>query len=146
MTWVFSNTRRPKENGFYKTVDSIGTEKYCFFINEHWESDTGHPIVKWLDESEIKKPQLKLPIEELLAIGFKKQTTIEDELNPARDYYEILCVNGCFYCNPNEEQYRWYQKIVIGKYSNDIHLNIEELPELYMILQCFRVPFNVIIK
>ena len=90
--------------------------------------------------------QLKLSIDELLAIGFKKQTTIADEMNPARYFYEILCVNGCFYCNPDEEQYRWYHKTVIGKYANDNHLNIEKLPELYMILQCFRVPFNLIIK
>ena len=90
------------------------------------------------------KPQLQIPIEELLAIGFQKQTSVADELNPERSYYEIRCFNGCFYCNPDYEKYKWYQKIVIDKYSNDINLNITSKPELFLLLNCFNVKFNLI--
>lgn len=143
MNWIESKVCEPKKDGYYKTINYIGKEECHFFKNGIWESET--PILKWLDESESEKHQLKLQHDTLISIGFDKKTTVADEDNPSRDFYEIPCVNGFFYYNPNEEQYKWYQKVVIGDYSNHILLNIEELEELYIILQCFRVNFNLII-
>uniref|UniRef100_A0A6H2A5W1 Uncharacterized protein n=1 Tax=viral metagenome TaxID=1070528 RepID=A0A6H2A5W1_9ZZZZ len=78
--------------------------------------------------------QLKLTIKHLLKIGFIKNTY----------YYEIPCLNGYFCYNQNESIYKWYQKIVIGNGANHIHLNIESLPELFTILSCFCVNYNMV--
>jgi len=91
--------------------------------------------------------QLKLISDELLKIGFEKK--IINEPNPynsnifrERIIYEISCINGCFYYNENESEYRWYLKTIIGVGANYIHLNIEKREELFLLLLCFRVKFN----
>lgn len=91
--------------------------------------------------------QLELSSDELLEIGFKKKVINEpNPYNPTiskeRVIYEIPCINGCFYYNENEPEYRWYHKTIIGDASNHIQLNIEKKEELFLLLLCFRVNFN----
>ncbi len=81
--------------------------------------------------------QLKLTNKELLEIGFKRCKSKE---------YEIKTLNGYFYYNPNEEIYTWYHKTIIGKTSNNINLDICKKAELYVLLQCFKVKFNIILN
>lgn len=91
--------------------------------------------------------QLKLTKEELLEIGFIENNypASEDEFSSEKTTFEIPCLNGCFYYNPNEENKVWYQKIVIGDYSNHINLDITSRPVLYNVLDAFKVKFNLII-
>lgn len=89
--------------------------------------------------------QLQLPTEKLLKIGFEKKIyRYMDIYSKKRKkvIYEIPCVNGCFYYNEKETEYKWYQRITIGNHHNYIHLNIEKIEELYTVLLCFNVKFN----
>ncbi len=54
----------------------------------------------------------------------------------------IPFVNGLFYYNPKEIKYKWYQRIIIGEYANDIHLTINNAPELYTLLSIFNCKYN----
>lgn len=89
--------------------------------------------------------QLQLPTEKLLEIGFEKKIYKSNSIynKPYKDIvYEIPCINGCFYYNERETEYKWYQKIILEKRVNYIPLNIEKLEELYMVLLIFKVKFN----
>uniref|UniRef100_A0A6H1ZRL0 Uncharacterized protein n=1 Tax=viral metagenome TaxID=1070528 RepID=A0A6H1ZRL0_9ZZZZ len=87
--------------------------------------------------------QLKLTAKHLSKIGFTKRI-YKHGMNLENIVYEIPCLNGCFYYNKNQSIYRWYQKIVIGENANHINLNIKSLPELFMILSCFRIKYNLV--
>lgn len=80
--------------------------------------------------------QLTLTKKQLRDIGFKRTRVA---------YYEIACLNGVFYCNCNQPIYKWYQKIIIGELANFIHLDISSLPQLFSLLQSFRIKFNLVI-
>jgi len=91
--------------------------------------------------------QLELTKNELLIIGFKEKTINESNLydstiSKERIIFEIPCINGCFYYNKMETEYKWYHKTIIGNTANYIHLNIEKKEELFLLLLCFRVKFN----
>ncbi len=91
--------------------------------------------------------QLELPISDLLAMGFTRKdcpdsVDLEGNFYRAITIYFIPCLNGIFYYNQSELEYRWYQKIVICEFSNDIHLDITTKPALISLLQIFRVKFN----
>lgn len=91
--------------------------------------------------------QLKLSTQQLFDIGFVKVThTVNDKnLNKVeRSTFEINCLNGCFYYNPDEEEKVWYQRITIGDCSNHINLDIQKLPELFVILSTFKIPHKLI--
>ena len=88
--------------------------------------------------------QLKLSIDDLLKIGFTKRVYPEfreaDVFRPEQTLYEIECLNGCFYCDPTQEVYRWYQRITIGDVSNHINLDITHISQLFVIFVVFKVP------
>lgn len=86
--------------------------------------------------------QLSLTKGRLNEIGFTKKTYPANDMNPERTTYEIETINGCFYYNETDKIYRWYHKTVIGEAANLVHLNIESLPELFMVLTCFRAKYN----
>jgi len=88
--------------------------------------------------------QLKLTNKELLEIGFKKNKSISDEMNEERVFFNIPTLNGHFYYNQNENKYTWYHKTIIGEVANDVHLDISKKPELFTLLSCFNVKFNLI--
>ena len=52
MKWIISNHRRPDSDGFYFTEDSEGARSATHFDNGTWRSDTGHPVAKWIDETD----------------------------------------------------------------------------------------------
>ena len=87
--------------------------------------------------------QLQLTENELLEIGFKKRVSKANKMNPSKAFFKIPTVNGCFYFNPNKKVYVWYHKTVIGNTSNYIHLDITSKPELFTLLSCFKVKFNL---
>lgn len=88
--------------------------------------------------------QLKLTKKELRKIGFTKKIYPGDDYSPIeRITYEIETINGCFYYNMDDDKYRWYHKTIFEERSNHIHLNIERLPELFMVLSCFKVKYNL---
>lgn len=89
--------------------------------------------------------QLKLKNSELLKIGFEKYKTNSDELNPSRNCFKIETLNGYFYYNPDEKDYVWYHKTIIGDVSNYVHLDITERPELFVLLSCFRAKYNLVL-
>lgn len=91
--------------------------------------------------------QLELTPDELFEIGFEKKIIDEPDpydstLSKKRIIYEIPCLNGCFYYNDMDTEYKWYYKTVIGETANYIHLNIERKTELFLLLLFFRVKFN----
>jgi len=96
-------------------------------------------------ETKIKTmEQLQLTESELLEIGFKKNKSISDEMNEERVFFKIPTLNGYFYYNQNENKYTWYHKTIIGEVANDVHLDISKKPELFILLSCFNVKFNLI--
>lgn len=88
--------------------------------------------------------QLNLTKKELKNIGFKEYKGKGDETNTARTYFKIETINGYFYYNPEEIEYKWYHKTIIGDIANSVHLDIRNTIELYVTLQCFKVKFNLI--
>ena len=82
--------------------------------------------------------QLKLNPEQLDRIGFKKKR-MEDE-----NRYAIDFINGCFYYNPNEVNYVWYQRVDVNGEHNHVHLNIVTLDDLFQLLSFFQIKFNFI--
>ena len=90
--------------------------------------------------------QLKLSNKELLEIGFKEYESQADEMNTVKIYFKIKTINGYFYYNPKENKYTWYHRTIIGNTSNDVHLNINKKPELLLLLSCFNVEFNTVLK
>ena len=90
--------------------------------------------------------QLELSVKHLLKIGFVKKIYPKDDLNRQNIIYEIPFINGYFSYNPKEFEYRWYHVTKTGSGFNHIHLNIERLPELFLVLSCFRVKYNLAIK
>ena len=96
--------------------------------------------------------QLKLSEEQLLAIGFAKKewASIDPtEDSPygsvAKTTWEIPTINGCFYCNNDEETYVWYHKTIIGDGANFINLDITHKANLFTVLSAFRAKFNIVI-
>lgn len=89
--------------------------------------------------------QLSLTEEELINIGFRKVVYPAESINPEKICYEIHTINGVFYCNQDEDGYKWYHKVVIGEAVNYTHLDITYAPALFVVLQTFRVQFNLII-
>ena len=89
--------------------------------------------------------QLKLSKKELLQIGFKEMKSEADEMNDARTYFKIETINGYFYYNPNEKNYVWYHKTVLGNLTNNVLLDIKKKPELFVLLSCFKSNFNIVI-
>jgi len=51
MKFIISNDRRPTADGFYFTEDSEGIRSTTHFYKGIWQPDTGHPVVKWIDET-----------------------------------------------------------------------------------------------
>lgn len=90
--------------------------------------------------------QLELKPKQLKKIGFVKKDHEGDELNSPKTTYEIETKNGYFYYNPDEEEGRWYHTAIVGEHASDICLDIERLPELFMVLACFRVKFNLVVE
>ena len=88
--------------------------------------------------------QLKLTNTELDKIGFKECKSEADEMNPAKTYFKIETINGYFYYNPNESIYTWYHKTIIGDSHNDVHLDIQRRPELFVLLDCFKCDFKLL--
>ena len=89
--------------------------------------------------------QLKLTNKELESIKFKAYIIEGDEMNLDRECFKIETLNGYFYYNPHELVYTWYHKTVIGDVSNHVHLDITKKAELFVLLQCFRADFKLII-
>ena len=87
--------------------------------------------------------QLNLTVKHLLKIGFVKKIYPKNELNKRIIVYEIPCINGYFSYNPREPKYRWYHTTMVGSGFNHICLNIERVPELFLVLSCFRVKYNL---
>ena len=96
--------------------------------------------------------QLKLSEDQLLAIGFTKKEW--DSIEPTEDNpygsvskttYEIPTINGCFYCNNEEDIYVWYHKTIIGQSANFVNLDITHQANLFTTLSAFRVKFNLVI-
>lgn len=71
--WVVSNFRRPDKDGFYHTEDSVGEKSVTHFYDNHWHSLTGHPVVKWLDETHITPIKSNDDWSALAKIGTPKQ-------------------------------------------------------------------------
>jgi len=98
-------------------------------------------------------PQLELTTHELEAIGFTGHYLPANNENPSRVYYALPVTNGEFIYNKAGEfkhsednaPYKWYFKTVLGDACNYISLNIERVEELYMVLSCFRVKYNLVI-
>jgi hypothetical protein len=88
--------------------------------------------------------QLKLSKKELLKIGFKEFTVKADEMNVSKTYFKIETINGYFYYNPEQPIYCWYHKTIIGQTANDVHLDITKKSELFVLLSCFKVEFNLV--
>jgi hypothetical protein len=93
----------------------------------------------------MKTGQLKVSKKTLEKIGFKKVAHPKSGLNSKKTTYEIDCINGVFYYNVNEHNYRWYQKITVGGSSNYINLNINTYMELFLILSAFNVKYKLAI-
>jgi len=93
-----------------------------------------------------KMEQLKLTEKELLEIGFEKCKYSGDTMNLPKDYFKISTINGYFYYNTDEDIYTWYHKTIIKKTTNNVLLNINNKSELFTLLSCFKVEFNLIIK
>jgi len=94
--------------------------------------------------------QLSLTESELLEIGFVEKIHIVEGAYPEdlpyeRKCFEIPCINGVFRYNPWDENYRWYQDIVVGDAANSIDLDITTLPALYTVFQAFKVKFNLVL-
>lgn len=96
--------------------------------------------------------QLKLSQQDLLAIGFTKKEWAEiepTEDNPygsiAQTTFEIPTINGCFYCNNEEDIYVWYHKTIIGESANFVNLDITHKANLFTVLSVFKCKFNLII-
>lgn len=92
-----------------------------------------------------EREQLMLTQSELEEIGFKGKWHPGDRLNDPCAYWQIPVTNGFFIYNPNKPPFVWYLKVEIGDAANFIHLNIERLPELILMLQCFQVKFSLTI-
>ena len=88
--------------------------------------------------------QLKLNTKELKKIGFKEYKSKGDEMNLAKTYFKIKTLNGYFYYNTKETKCTWYHKTIIGETSNHINLDITKKPELFVLLRCFKVEFNLV--
>lgn len=52
MQIVINNERRPTKEGLYFTIDTVGAKYITRFRDGNWQSQTGHPVEKWLDDSE----------------------------------------------------------------------------------------------
>jgi hypothetical protein len=97
--------------------------------------------------------QLELSTQELEAIGFIPKYLSADKDDASRVYYTLLVTNGEFIYNKSGEfrhsevnaPYKWYLKTAIGDSANYIWLNIERAEELYIVLSCFRVKYNLVI-
>ena len=88
--------------------------------------------------------QLKLSTKELKEIGFKECNVDADKMNLAKNYFKLETINGYFYYNPEQDKYAWYHKTIISDVSNDVHLDITNKPELFVLLRCFNTKFNII--
>jgi hypothetical protein len=90
--------------------------------------------------------QLTLTHAQLTEIGFTKATHPEvDEFNPEKVVYSIECLNGLFFYNRDNADYRWYQLIRIGECSNQINLDIPNGLTLFNVLAAFRVNHDFVI-
>ena len=90
--------------------------------------------------------QLHLENIELEKIGFVKHISDKDDMNHEREYFKIDTINGCFYYNPKQDIYTWYHKTVVGNNANDVLLNITHRAELFTVLSCFNVDYNLILN
>ena len=90
----------------------------------------------------MTREQLKLENKQVQEIGFTKKVYPANGRNDERTTFEIGTTNGCFYYNVSDEKYRWYHKTIISEGFNHVHLNIEKLPELFMVLACFKAKYN----
>lgn len=97
--------------------------------------------------------QLELSIKELEAIGFTGKHYPADKDEPSRVCYTLPVINGEFIYNQigefkdneSKAQYKWYLKTTTGEAANYIWLNIERVEELYIVLSCFRVKYNMVV-
>lgn len=96
------------------------------------------------------KQQLELTAKQLQDIGFIGNHSPADENEGARVCYTMSVVNGEFIYNERGEygdgQYKWYLKTIIGEAANYIWLNVESIEDLYIVLSCFRVKYNLVIN
>jgi hypothetical protein len=96
--------------------------------------------------------QLELSTRELEAIGFISHYLLADNDSPSRVYYTLPVTNGEFIYNKSGEfrhsednaPYKWYLKTTTGDAANYILLNIGRVEELYIVLSCFRVKYNLV--
>lgn len=49
MQIVINNERPPSKEGLYFTIDTAGTHYITRFREGSWQSQTGHPVEKWID-------------------------------------------------------------------------------------------------
>lgn len=89
--------------------------------------------------------QLELSQHELEAIGFIGHYSPADKDNVARVFYSIPVLNGEFYYNVDNAPYKWYFRNNNGEGYNYNWLNIQKLPELYILLSCFNAKYNLVI-
>lgn len=93
--------------------------------------------------------QLELSQHELEAIGFRGHYAAADDVhpeqNPARVWYSIPVTNAEFIYNVENAPYKWYFRTKVGDAYNSNWLNIQKLPELYMLLSCFKAQYNLIL-
>jgi len=78
------------------------------------------------------KQQLNLTRKELRKLGFNRKVVTGETI------YKMDVINGYFYYNEGDIQYKWYLKIKIGTNSNYIHLDIVTIPQLVLVLSSFR--------
>lgn len=77
--------------------------------------------------------QLKLTAAELEQLGF---THKEIE---GKKFFELPGINSSFIYNPDEIEYVWYHKTVIGEAANWLHLDISQSITLIALLTAFKL-------
>ena len=82
--------------------------------------------------------QLRLTRNDLVRIGFNEQ----EFGNESRLAIDTL--NGCFYYNKGNTEYKWYLRVNINDVYNHILLNIMTIDDLFQLLTFFRIKFNFI--
>ena len=80
------------------------------------------------------KNQLHIPIIELKALGFVRDTSSESKLT-----YKLKGINSDLIYNPEEPQYVWYHRTVLGEASNYLHLDIQDVGELGVLLKILKL-------
>lgn len=50
MKLITNNEKSPANEGIYHTIDSAGNKYVTRWRDGIWQSQTGHPVVYWIDE------------------------------------------------------------------------------------------------